>query len=445
MDLNHFKLKWLPWLTAGLTLFASTIVLAQAFVKNSSLQEQLKTEREQIKIVRRAVVKSNDLDNFKAKYLRVLAGNQKLEAENNAYRSQLDSAEEAEKNKVTQNMIIENLQRQIARMTTDGVKRVTGENEFLRAENETLKGALNELQQSEITSRQKIAEAEAAALKSEKEFILFRESLKEAQSKTESLTGENKLLKDREAAADKEIQKIRADLEKRGSEIQKIKEEINNGSEQKSLLLKEIERSKTQIQTLTDDLKKRRSESEKAQTELARVKAELKNSQDHIRRDAGQKQDWLKEIKRLKEQIQGLQKTIAGMDKVKNELAFKDSEKLMESLRLANTKAEKLGFQTAAAHYNLGVLYSRLGEHAEAAQEFTYALNLRPEDPMTHYNLAVLNDAYLKKPQAAMPHYEAYVRLLPNASDAREVQQRIYEMRMNDEVSLSRDLRQKIR
>ncbi|HTL70917.1 MAG TPA: hypothetical protein VL404_06465 [Candidatus Eisenbacteria bacterium] len=120
--------------------------------------------------------------------------------------------------------------------------------------------------------------------------------------------------------------------------------------------------------------------------------------------------------------------------------AVKRAETALTGLKTANSRIETLRRETAVAHYNLGVLYARQAQYAEAAREFQFSLSLDPSDPLTHYNLGLLYDAYLADPKAAVLHYEAYVRLLPSATDAQKVQQRIFQVRTEEKASLQPDL-----
>ena len=101
---------------------------------------------------------------------------------------------------------------------------------------------------------------------------------------------------------------------------------------------------------------------------------------------------------------------------------------------------QELSQDAAVAHYNLGVMYMKQAAYSEAANEFEYALTLNPSSPSTHYNLAVIYETYLKYPDRAIRHYEAYVRLLPQARDAKDVEYRLYRLRMNREKGVGKDL-----
>jgi Flp pilus assembly protein TadD len=78
------------------------------------------------------------------------------------------------------------------------------------------------------------------------------------------------------------------------------------------------------------------------------------------------------------------------------------------------------------AHNNLGFIFSRRGELDEAISHFQTALNIRANNPQTHYNLGSalvhnnLANAFLRKNllDEAIVHYEKAVELRPDYADA---------------------------
>ena len=65
----------------------------------------------------------------------------------------------------------------------------------------------------------------------------------------------------------------------------------------------------------------------------------------------------------------------------------------------------------AEAWNELGVVYRRLGRFLSAREAYESALEHAPEYAMAHFNLAVLLDLYLRKPEPAIEHYRAYQAL----------------------------------
>ena len=201
-----------------------------------------------------------------------------------------------------------------------------------------------------------------------------------------------------------------------------LEEQIKKADKQKASLLAEIKSSKDTIDLLNKKLRLLPQEQQKAQN--------------------AQKAAWLKEIKRLKVQMADLNKALQEKIKREDTFAIRDAEKVLANLKASNQTVQALSREAEVTHYNLGVLYTRLGQYREAATEFEYAIALNKNDGLAHYNLAVIYDAHLKEAKAAIPHYEAYIRLLPKASDASEVQQRLDRLRITDEITSGRDLRE---
>jgi tetratricopeptide (TPR) repeat protein len=73
--------------------------------------------------------------------------------------------------------------------------------------------------------------------------------------------------------------------------------------------------------------------------------------------------------------------------------------------------------QLAAAHTNLGALYYRRGDHAEARRRFEEALRLDPEQPEARYNFANLCDE-LGERERALAEWFRVVTACPEFADA---------------------------
>lgn len=106
----------------------------------------------------------------------------------------------------------------------------------------------------------------------------------------------------------------------------------------------------------------------------------------------------------------------------------------------AGKAAEALRRETAIAHYNLGVLHMQDNRYGEAATEFEYALQGNAADAYAHYNLGLLYDLHLHDPQRAIQHYENYIKLLPTAGDIKKVQYRLFQVKLQQDAGLGKDL-----
>jgi Flp pilus assembly protein TadD len=59
----------------------------------------------------------------------------------------------------------------------------------------------------------------------------------------------------------------------------------------------------------------------------------------------------------------------------------------------------------------LGVLYRERGNYAQAEQAYRKAIEARPDDATAHFNLGILYDVYLRRPNEALAQYREYQRL----------------------------------
>jgi tetratricopeptide (TPR) repeat protein len=88
---------------------------------------------------------------------------------------------------------------------------------------------------------------------------------------------------------------------------------------------------------------------------------------------------------------------------------------------------ERLRLDAAKAHYNMGNIYFQKGKYEIAYREYYQAVNLMPDDPDSHYNLAFVSGEYLNDFKTALKHYKMYMYLKPKAKDANLVRQKIME------------------
>ena len=110
----------------------------------------------------------------------------------------------------------------------------------------------------------------------------------------------------------------------------------------------------------------------------------------------------------------------------------------VQTLRNAGMSVQSLSREAAVAHYNLGVLFMKQSQYKEAAQEFSRTLALNPNDALAHFNLALISDAYTDSPEDAIRHYEDYLRLLPTARDFKDVEYRLFQVRLRRDVGANK-------
>ncbi len=87
--------------------------------------------------------------------------------------------------------------------------------------------------------------------------------------------------------------------------------------------------------------------------------------------------------------------------------------------------------ELAKAHYNMGNIYFQRGEYQRAVVEYYQAVDLTPNDPDTHYNLAFVSGEYLGDQETALKHYQWYLYLKPDAADVDTVKEKIIQAKFS--------------
>jgi tetratricopeptide (TPR) repeat protein len=87
--------------------------------------------------------------------------------------------------------------------------------------------------------------------------------------------------------------------------------------------------------------------------------------------------------------------------------------------------------ELAKAHYNMGNIYFERGEYQRAVVEYYQAVDLTPNDPDTHYNLAFVSGEFLGDQETALKHYQWYMYLKPDAEDKALVKEKILQAKFS--------------
>ncbi len=110
---------------------------------------------------------------------------------------------------------------------------------------------------------------------------------------------------------------------------------------------------------------------------------------------------------------------------------FKDA---VPGLAKSGRISQKMMRENADMHYNLGTIFLNNKQYKEAIKEYERVLELRPNDPETHYNLGVLYDDFLKDREKALYHYQKYLAINPKAPDAKKVETYILSLELEQKV-----------
>lgn len=110
----------------------------------------------------------------------------------------------------------------------------------------------------------------------------------------------------------------------------------------------------------------------------------------------------------------------AAAEKLRSEV-----KRLEAALQVARRENERERFMLA---YNSGALFLAAGRYDRAEREFLKALDVRENDAALHYNMGILYDEHIDRPEKARFHYKRFLELAPSDRDAPTVQQWLREL-----------------
>lgn len=230
-----------------------------------------------------------------------------------------------------------------------------------------------------------------------------------AQDASPEATGSIADLLDEIAARDK----VLAEKDRAIAELKSAFEEISEAFRSKASEMTESESQEAVKAAIAakDAAWAQRDEALKARDEaLAQRDEALKARDDGALETAEQ-------IRELEEQLAEKQDSL---DKVQRAIAIKDAEITDLQMALA-TSQESTRREKLTLAYNIGCIYKAGRQYTKAEAEFIKALQYDPDDPAVHYNLGILYDDNLGDAKKARHHYQRFLDLAPNDSDAPSV------------------------
>ncbi|MDP2325315.1 MAG: tetratricopeptide repeat protein, partial [Gammaproteobacteria bacterium] len=77
----------------------------------------------------------------------------------------------------------------------------------------------------------------------------------------------------------------------------------------------------------------------------------------------------------------------------------------------------------------LGVLHGRHGRFTEAEEAYHRAIEVEPGFAAAYYNLAIIYELYIPRPDLALQNYEQYLQLGGTAGEGQDVEKWVAELR----------------
>ena len=233
-------------------------------------------------------------------------------------------------------------------------------------------------------------------------------------------------------------------------QVVEINKSLKNVIEENQKLAEQNQELKAQVDQAS-------SEHRSAQSEVEQLRQERDALSENIKKVKDSNREYLHEMKAMQSDYQQLQQVneeyssrlnTMESQRVNTEEPSSDEMVLasatnedvktreMKTLDLLtridafNEADEKLKEDAAKAHYNMGNIYFQKGEFEIAAREYYQAVTLMPDDPDSHYNLALISGEYLNDQSTALKHYQMYLYLNPEAKDADFVKEKIIHAKM---------------
>jgi len=118
-------------------------------------------------------------------------------------------------------------------------------------------------------------------------------------------------------------------------------------------------------------------------------------------------------------------------------IADSQTTAILGEINAISEQNDDLRRDEAKVHYNMGNKLFHAGEYARAVTEYQKALELRPDDANTHFNLAFVSGEFMKDYKTAEKHYRLYLILNPGAPDANLVKEKVIEAELILKTMLS--------
>jgi chromosome segregation ATPase len=310
------------------------------------------------------------------------------------------------------------------------VKKLKGDYEVVRKDRDNILKQVKNFQQDKESLTKKIEElkgsgsqsdVELQSLKKENEILKGEvEKLKASRTKDIELHGEEK----------KALEQKIADLEARANSL------ANTMAEYTPIKIQSLIEDRNRLENETKTMAQRVLENEKQMEEMRRQLKPLELDRAELQRVAGENKDLQLRLKYISE-LEDRQKILLRENadyREKLEVMKAKFKEAAPGLAKAGRISQKMMRENADMHYNLGTIFLQNKQFEPAIKEYENVLELRPNDPETHYNLGVLYDDYMKDREKALYHYQKYIAINPKAPDAKRVETYILNLELEQKV-----------
>jgi tetratricopeptide (TPR) repeat protein len=250
----------------------------------------------------------------------------------------------------------------------------------------------------------------------EEEIRIREAKLSQLGQQIKALSSEKNIYAQKEAMLEEKLSRFQDDIKNKterekflGSMVQELEEEkqllAQALSETNETLQKELRISEREAEQELERRKKESVEAEKnAVIEITVLKRELENLN--------------REKERLKKMTAEL---VDELDITREKMSCEKKQQAATAGSGSELEKELPDGKVFREHYNRGLKCDDMGEYEQALEEYQKALEILPEDPDLHYNMAIVYDDHMDDKQKAVFHYQRYLELNPGAADRAKV------------------------
>jgi tetratricopeptide (TPR) repeat protein len=213
---------------------------------------------------------------------------------------------------------------------------------------------------------------------------------------------------------EKEYKALRADRDNILAQVKVAYDERNKALEE----LAAIKAKTGNLVSNQEVLEQKVQGAEQEKAELSEKISQLENESKEL---AGQ----LESLQNLTRTLTQENQELLNRNRVIQDIPLQIPKNMMAVVK----ERDRLIKESADMHYNLGVLLTKNGDYRNAHAEFLRAIQLRPNDSASYFNLGKINADYFKDKEKAITFFQKYLHLEPKADDRGWVEGFISQMR----------------